>query len=122
LILFAICAAGLVVYMTSMSERMLLQQTQETINEEVLGLARAYQRGGLPTLVRVIEQRSRQPSANLYLIADLNGRILAGNVESLDAGVLDADGWTDRPFAYARYGETDAARPTHMAMAVVFRL
>jgi signal transduction histidine kinase len=137
LILFAICAAVLVFYMTALSERLLLQQTQETINEEVAGLARAYQRGGLPTLVRVIEQRSRQPSANLYLIADPNGRILAGNVESLEAGVLDADGWTERPFAYARYGESDVrrsalgaepaqaqeiVRPAHKALALVFRL
>ncbi len=130
LILFAICAAVLVFYMTSLSERLLQQQTQETINEEVLGLARAYQRGGLPVLVRVIEQRSRQPSANLYLIADANGRILAGNVESLEAGVLDSDGWTSRPFTYARFGENDTrreaaeveARSDHTAMALIFRL
>ena len=51
-------------------------------------LARAYQRGGLPFLVRVIEQRARQPGANLYLIADPDGRILSGNVESLEPGVL----------------------------------
>ena len=74
----------------------------ETINEEVQGLARAYQRGGLPLLVRTIEQRARQPGANLYLIADPNGRILSGNVESLEPGVLDDEGWTDRPFAYQR--------------------
>ncbi len=135
LILFAICAVVLVFYMTALSQRLLLQQTQETINEEVAGLVRAYQRGGLPVLVRVIEQRSRQPSANLYLIADPNGRILAGNVESLEAGVLDADGWTTRPFAYLRYGDAprallapaqmseEPARPvSHQAVALVFSL
>ena len=69
-ILFALCAVLLVFYMTSLSARMLTAQTMETINEEVQGLDRAYRRGGLPVLVRVIEQRSRQPGANLYLIAD----------------------------------------------------
>ncbi|MET3582175.1 signal transduction histidine kinase [Mesorhizobium robiniae] len=105
LLLFAICAVLLVFYMTSLSARMLTAQTQETINDEVLGLARAYQRGGLPVLVRVVEQRSRQPGANLYLIADVNGQILTGNVQSLEPGVLEAEGWTTRPFSYRRFGE-----------------
>ena len=104
-ILFALCAVMLVFYMTSLSASMLKAQTQETINEEVQGLDRAYRRGGLPFLVRVVEQRSRQPGANLYLIADANGRILTGNVESLDPGILEIEGWTERPFTYQRYGE-----------------
>ena len=98
LLLFGLCAVGLVFYMTALSARMLTSQTQDTINEEVLGLANAYQRGGLPLLVRTIERRSRQPGANLYLIADANGRILSGNVENLAPGVLDVEGWTERPF------------------------
>lgn len=105
LLLFAICAVLLVFYMTSLSARMLTAQTQETINDEVLGLARAYRRGGLPVLVRVVEQRSRQPGANLYLIADANGQILTGNVQSLEPGVLETEGWTTRPFSYRRFGE-----------------
>ncbi len=133
LILFSICAVFLVFYMTSLSVRMLTAQTQETINEEVQGLAAAYQRGGLPLLVRTIERRARQPSANLYLIADPNGRILSGNVESLEPGVLDIDGWTERPFSYQRYGESSAGQDRqaqragetemrHGALALVLRL
>ena len=135
LLLFAVCAVVLVFYMTSLSARMLTGQTMETINEEVQGLGLAYQRGGLPLLVRTIERRARQPGANLYLIADPNGRILSGNVESLDAGVLEIDGWTERPFAYQRFGESSGeraraalepgARPVdarHNAIAVVLRL
>ena len=135
LLLFAACALLLVFYMTSLSVRMLTAQTQQTINEEVQGLGRAYQRGGLPLLVRTVERRARQPGANLYLIADANGRILSGNVESLELGVLQTDGWTERPFAYQRFGETnperrqiaspeqdDAIRSTHDAIALVLRL
>ncbi|MGP2491781.1 ATP-binding protein [Mesorhizobium sp. PUT5] len=140
LLLFALCAMALVFYMTSLSARMLMAQTQETINEEVLGLARAYQRGGLPLLVRVVEQRARQPGANLYLIADANGQVLTGNVQSLEPGILEQDGWTQRPFHYQRYGEGELerlrgseeqqgsaqARPEgergHNAIAVVLRL
>lgn len=110
LLLFALCAMLLVFYMTSLSVRMLMTQTQETINDEVLGLAHAYQRGGLPMLVRVVEQRSHQPGANLYLIAGANGEILTGNVQSLEPGVLETDGWTNRPFTYRRFGEGELAR------------
>ena len=109
-VLFALCAILLVLYMTSLSARMLAAQTMETINEEVQGLDQAYRRGGLPVLVRVVEQRSRQPGANLYLIADPNGRILTGNVESLEPGVLEIEGWTVAPFSYQRYGEGSIER------------
>lgn len=125
LILFAVCATVLVVYMTSLSTSMLSAQTRETISEEAAGLAQSYDRGGLPYLVRVIEQRARQPGANLYLIANPDGRILTGNVQALQPGVLAADGWTERPFSYRRYGEPPAAggQPsTHAAVAIIFRL
>ena len=85
---------------------MLTAQTQETINEEVQGLDRAYARGGLPILLaRSSSSAPRQPGANLYLIADPDGRILTGNVESLEPGVLEVEGWTERPFTYRRFGE-----------------
>jgi signal transduction histidine kinase len=124
--------------MTSLSASILTAQTMETINEEVQGLDRAYRRGGLPFLVRVVGQRSRQPGANLYLIADVNGRILTGNVESLQPGVLETEGWTEQPFTYQRYGEgiverrapnvSDLEAPSattetrHAAIALVSRL
>ena len=81
--------------------------------------------------MRVIDQRSRQPSANLYLIAEPSGRILTGNVESLEPGVIEIEGWTERPFSYQRYGEADperraegavGARTRHNAIALVSRL
>lgn len=131
LILFTACALALAYYMTSVSERMLTDQTMDTVNEEVSDLARAYQRGGLPQLVRTVGARSRQPGANLYLIADGQGRILAGNVESLEPGVLDKEGWTQRPFSYVRYGEDQLGPGTigqvegntgHKAAALVLRL
>ncbi len=130
LLLFTVSALGLVFYITSLSERMLVTQTRETIEDEALSLARVYERGGLPGLVRSVAQRSRRPGANLYLLTDPNGRPLAGNVESLDPGVLDTTGWTARPFAYRRFGE-DASRPAgeaeagesrHRAIAQINRL
>jgi len=133
LILFTACALALVFYMTSVSARMLTSQTMDTITDEVGDLARAYQRGGLKLLVRNVTARSRQPGANLYLIADSQGRILSGNVESLEPGVLDTEGWTARPFSYRRFGEgisnegeetLSEVEPNtgHQAVALVLRL
>lgn len=133
LLLFAVCAVVLVIYMTSFSVRMLTAQTQETIDEEVQELVRAYQRGGLPLLARFVETRARQPGANLYLIADADGRILSGNVESLEPGVLGIEGWTEKPFVYQRFGEgtgrsgmlqrtANDSTAVHAAIALVFRL
>ncbi|WP_032450771.1 sensor histidine kinase, partial [Brucella pinnipedialis] len=72
-------------------------------------------------LVRTIDYRSRQPGAYLYLVADPTGRILAGNVESVEPGVLNTDGIIERAFTYRRYGE-QAPQMEHRAIAVVIAL
>ena len=100
ILLFSICAAFLVVYVTGMSERILAQQTKENLVQEVGDIQRAFDRGGLNGMLRLMERRSRQPGANLYVVAGTNGEILAGNVASLEPGVLDEQGWTRFPFAY----------------------
>ena len=121
LLLFAVCATVLVFYVTAMSEGLLRAQTQETVNGELQVLSQAYQSGGIITLVRVVERRSRQPGANLYTIAGPNGDILAGNVASLQPGVLDHEGWTQIPFRYQRF--TDSGKDSvHTAMAQIIRL
>jgi signal transduction histidine kinase len=122
MLLFAACAVVLVVYVSSLSQRMIATQTQETILEEMTSLTRAYERRGLSGLVRVIAIRSRQPGANLYLVTDHNGVILSGNVEMIEPGVLDLTGWTERPFYYSRYGETIDPTDLHQAVAHVSRL
>lgn len=119
ILLFAVCAVALVFYMTSLSIRIVLHQTQQSVAEEVESLSRVYQLAGLPGLVRSVDRRARQPGAFLYLIADPAGVILAGNVEALEPGVLDNAGWTSGPFGYQRFGEN--ARQ-HRAVAQVLRM
>ncbi|MFN7101710.1 MAG: sensor histidine kinase [Pseudorhizobium sp.] len=120
IILFAICAAFLVFYVTAMSERILAQQTRDNLVQEVGDIQRAFDRGGLNGMLRMMERRARQPGANLYVVAGRNGEIVAGNVASLQPGVLDEQGWTRFPFSYQPF--TDAGvRREHMAIAnVVF--
>ncbi|MCP1198112.1 cell wall metabolism sensor histidine kinase WalK [Notoacmeibacter sp. MSK16QG-6] len=134
-LLFMACAMVLVFYMTALSARMMASQTRATIDEEVAELADVYRRGGLPRLIRTLDRRSRQPGAYLYLVAGQDGRILTGNVEALDPDLLDREGWTRKPFAYLRYGDSQAIRSgelnlrallegddAHHAMAQVFML
>ncbi|MBB4007331.1 HAMP domain-containing sensor histidine kinase [Allorhizobium taibaishanense] len=121
ILLFALCAAFLVIYVTALSERLLNQQTRDSLQQEITEIQRAYERGGVNNLLKLMERRMRQPGANLYVIAGPNGEFLAGNVSSVEPGVLDHEGWTDFPFAYNRYAEAGPARP-HLAIANVISL
>ncbi|EFG37569.1 ATPase-like ATP-binding protein [Brucella sp. NVSL 07-0026] len=121
LLLFAVGAVALVFYMTNLSASILSGQTQQALGEEVASIGKSYARGGIPQLVQTIDYRSRQPGAYLYLVADPTGRILAGNVESVEPGVLNTDGIIERAFTYRRYGE-QAPQMEHRAIAVVIAL
>jgi signal transduction histidine kinase len=121
ILLFALCAAFLVFYVTAMSERLLAQQTRQTLQEEVSDVQRAYERGGINLLVRMMERRARQPGANLYVVAGPNGEMLAGNVASVQPGVLDEQGWTEPAFRYEPF--TEVYKPgQHLAIGFVLRL
>lgn len=121
LILFSLCAAVLVFYVTGMSERLLRQQTREAIAGEATQIEDVYDRAGISGLLRSLERRARQPGANLYVIAGPNGEILAGNVAGLEPGLLDDEGWTSVPFRYRRF--TDESRTDgHVALAQVLVL
>lgn len=121
LLLFAVGAVALVFYMTNLSASILTGQTQQALGEEIASIGKSYARGGIPQLVRTIGYRSRQPGAYLYLVADPTGRVLAGNVESVEPGVLDTDGVIERAFNYRRYGD-QGAETEHRAIAVVIAL
>lgn len=118
LLLFTVCALVLVFYMTSLSVRLLTTQTETAVNEEIESIGQAYERGGIAGLVRSIDRRGRQPGAYLYLVADSAGRIVAGNVQSIEIGVLQNEGWIERPITYERYGEGNDPQ-THTAIARV---
>ncbi|MDI6836010.1 MAG: ATP-binding protein [Rhizobiaceae bacterium] len=118
IVLFALCAAFLVFYVTALSERLLNQQTRDSLQQEVADIERAYNTGGMNQMLKIMERRARQPGANLYVIAGPTGEILAGNVGSLQPGIFDKEGWTDFPFLYERYSESGDAKK-HIATAHV---
>ncbi|MBB4065706.1 sensor histidine kinase [Gellertiella hungarica] len=121
ILLFALAAGALVLYVTAMSERLLITEIRESLNQEVSAIERAYERGGIGQLARVMDIRARQPGANLYIIAGPAGEVLAGNVASVPPGIFDREGWTAEPFAYRRYQEEARQHPPRVAIArIVF--
>ena len=121
LLLFSLCAAFLVFYVTAMSEGLLQQQTRDAVTAEVAQVEKIYARAGVNGLLRALERRARQPGANLYVIAGPTGEILAGNVASLQPGLLDREGWTGEPFRYQRYTD-ESRKDSHVALAHVLVL
>jgi signal transduction histidine kinase len=90
--LFIVVAFLLVGYLGWNARRIVDNEVASTIDAEVRGLSEQYNQGGIRRLVTVIEQRSRQPGASLYLVATFSGERLAGNVSNLPPGVLDRPG------------------------------
>ncbi|WP_306120988.1 HAMP domain-containing sensor histidine kinase [Roseitalea sp. MMSF_3504] len=113
LVLFSVCAVLLVVYMTSLAASFFVGETRRAVEGEIESLSSVYARGGMRSLVVAIDRRSRAPGAFVYLVADPRGRIIAGNVEDLEPGVLDSRGWVPQPFYYQKYrdGRPGAAAP-----------
>ena len=119
-LVFGLFAVALITYTTANTTRLLLQQTQRSVNDEIRELSLIYRSGSLSRLIRVIERRARAPGASLYLIADSSGRIIAGNVRDIEPGILGKPGWTKEPFPYEGFGHDDSF--VHYAIARVFKL
>lgn len=118
LIVFALFAACLLGYFAWNTGRLITGQITEAIDTEINGLAEQYNQGGLRRLVLIIDARSRRPSSNLYLVTTPAGEELAGNVGSIEPGLLDNPG--SRETLYRRFDESDGA--VHNALVHVIEL
>ena len=93
--IFVLFAASLLAYFALNTRRLITEQITATVNGEVNGLSEQYGQGGLRRLVIVVDVRSRRPGSSLYLVTTQSGEGLAGNVGSLEPGVLDHPGWLE---------------------------
>jgi hypothetical protein len=75
------------------------EQTEETIEAEITGLAEHYRQAGLFGLTEVIQERSQGQRLSLYLLTDPNRRPIAGNLNSWPAATQPGE-WLD--FDYQR--------------------
>jgi signal transduction histidine kinase len=116
---FSLFAIVFIAYISYSTNLVLSQQLRDTIAEEIRGLADVGRSGGLPSIVDTIEERSHEPGASLYLVTDVNGRILAGNVSEVPQQLLDRSGSGPITVPYRRYSEDTR---DHLAMVQVLRL
>lgn len=94
MLLFGISVLFLLGYIYWASAGFMNQQSDETIEAEIQGLAEHYGHQGLPGLIEVINARARNSRAGgLYLVTDWRFRPMAGNLDrwpkTMDAG----NGW-----------------------------
>ena len=124
LAVLGLMALAIISYMTGSTIKILRNQFETSINVEVQELSEIYQAGGINRLVRAMERRALAPGANLYIVTDLAGVIIAGNVFGLQTGVMDQLGWTHRPFGYSRFSDRNRndKRFRNHAIARVFEL
>jgi signal transduction histidine kinase len=116
---FAVFSIFFVLYIAYSTNVLLNEQVRDTIAAEILGLADQYRVGGLPAVVEVIDQRAHQPGASLYLVTDVSGRILAGNVTEIASSVIDRAGINPVTVTYSRFSGDPSERT---AMVQVVRL
>jgi signal transduction histidine kinase len=118
LVVFALFAGFLLGYFAFNTRRLINEQIATIVNDEVQLLKAQYNQAGIRRLVGAVEVRSRRPGSSLYLVTTPIGEGLAGNVGSLEPGVLESEGWVET--AYRRLEEPESAE--HNALVRVTRL
>ncbi|MBZ0228668.1 MAG: two-component sensor histidine kinase, partial [Bauldia sp.] len=102
---FSVFAVAFVLYISYTTNVLLTQQVHDTIAAEIQGLAEQGRSGGLAAVVRAIEQRTNQPGASLYLITDVSGQVLAGNISEVPSNLFQQSGMGPITVPYERNGE-----------------
>jgi signal transduction histidine kinase len=118
LFIFALFAAFLIGYFALNTRRLINEQIVTIVDNEIETLAGQYNQAGIRRLVGVVDLRSRRPGSSLYLVTTPTGEGLAGNVGSLEPGILETQGWVET--AYRRLEEPETAE--HVALVRVSRL
>ena len=118
LLLFVFFALTLLGYFAWNTRRLVTEQISQTVNAETNELVGRFDTEGLRGLVTAIESRALRPGSNLYLVATPAGQGVAGNVGSLEPGVLGSIGWAETK--YRRLEEQDLA--DHRALVRISQL
>jgi signal transduction histidine kinase len=118
LTVFALFAAALIGYFAWNTRRLATEEITRAIDLEISGLTSFFGRVGLRRLVDVIDNRSRRPGSNVYLITIPTGAALAGNISTLGDGVIQQIGWTET--IYRRLDDPDGSE--HRALVRISEL
>jgi signal transduction histidine kinase len=121
LAVFTVFAAFLVSYIARNTTALLQSQMLEAVDAELASIAEQYARGGVPRVAEIIEIRSGQPGASLYLVTNGAGEKIAGNVESVPPGMLSRSDSEPQVVPYMRV-EEEGARQRYAALVRVVEL
>ena len=120
-VLFGASVLALLVFIYVSTEGFMARQMEAVIEAEVQGLAERYRVGGVRGLRALLRDRvQRNPaSSSVYLLADANFRVLAGNLSNWPQAARGAEPWIEFELF-----TTDAAdgREVHRARARHFQL
>ncbi|MGZ5916598.1 MAG: sensor histidine kinase [Methyloceanibacter sp.] len=116
--LFGAAAVVAIFYIYWNTTVLLTRQLHQTIDAELKGLAEQYKAGGQDQLVRTVAERSQTPGNSLYLVADAEGKRIAGNLSAVSPELWNSVGSVEFVYSRAAPGGTEA----RLAFANVFRL
>ena len=116
---FAVSATVLVGFTYWHTERSLDAQTDQIIEAEVTGLVEQYQRLGVMGLAQAVAGRSTHEGQDLYLLADSQGRFLAGNLDKWPPSVTRANEFLEFEYARRVQGTLATRRARGMALLLV---
>jgi signal transduction histidine kinase len=116
LFIFALFAAGIIIYLGRHTQQLVVSQITETVGAEVQSLQEQYRIGGIRRLIDMVNRRAAQPGSNLYLVTTYSGDRLAGNLTDLPNSVLENQGWSE--ISYRRVEDTSAAHPSRAVVRV----
>ncbi len=116
---FAISATVLVGFTYWNTERSLDAQTDQIIGAEITGLSEQYQRLGLRGLADVIANRALHNAPGLYLLADREGRPLAGNLDEWPRTVSQDGEFVEFDYQRRVQGELMTRRARGRAFSLV---
>jgi len=116
--LFCAAVAATFIYVNISMQGYLSREAQAAVQADFEALAARYRDGGLPSLISAISEHSASSSGTLYLLTDSSGRRLAGNLDSVAAGLWNTQGAAQ--FAYRR--REDGRISERQALGLVARL
>ncbi len=120
LLVFALFAAGVILYLGRHTQQLVLSQITETVDAEVSSLDEQYRIGGIRRLVEVVDRRASQPGSNLYLVTTYSGDTLAGNLTETPGSVLEHQGWSEISYRRSEESSGTTVRPSRAVVRVFF--
>ncbi len=115
LVVFALSVGAILGYVYWNTVGLLEQQTENTIEAEIQGIAEQYRLRGLNGILDTVRRRSRDEEDSVYLLTNSIGRRLAGNLAGLPSQAIGKPpGWIEFPY------EVDGSRGIRHHQAIAY--